>query len=697
MVLPFPNEIWLDIFEGLAREGEYDTLERCRVVCKGFRPMAQGYLLWDVAFTSTEEVERIKVDASGGDMRRWRGPQRVNINGGNWKDGRRQIPHLATFTSRFAGRWHFVHELHIAHGVWRARDFDADAVFRDLARFSSITSLYIRDIILPTILTLGRLVCALPCLKELKLFEVQFIQQPFEASTISQFRLLPRTQLETLILDSLPELDSTGLGLRPSIVELVNFIASVSNHKFLFPRTCSTQVYLWSTVRTLHLLRVTFPSVANFARLLCALPSLETLVFHLSPIFAKHGFDPRSIPVHPGLPSRLTTIVLTFAFNMHSDARSVADLVDFFITTGIGHQLQDISTCLSPSLRVKTEYDVSLNRLVRQSGQSLHRLFLESDWHKSESKDVWLPAEQRVYKAPYFDLSENTCLDSLVLAVDVSHETRLRLCTPVVDILSHMTSTHISRIAVRFRPYSLLDSSFDVDWRTLMDGLPQIDNVLSLPIFGNLVHVSIRVVMWGWPDAVHKERADELRACLAKVDERGILGIEMNDIRVGIHWDDETNSWKRYGTERGAARGTLITDEDGDTCVYPCDDSQAVPAALEVASATAIARANAQPPSSSYLIVSRVAAEGCNDGIAPQDALNALETCSGTLQQMSSLISHEPSTPIGFTSIVSRTSNARPDMPIRSEILQRCSSLYASGGEASLSAVSRSTPSTTFR
>ncbi|KAF9801816.1 hypothetical protein IEO21_10030 [Rhodonia placenta] len=202
MVLPFPNEIWLDIFHGLAKEGEYDALERCRVVCRDFQLMAQDCLLRDMRFKNTEDVERIKVDVSGGEMRRWRGPRHVFIGGGNWNDGRQSIPYLATFASRFGGRWPSVEALDISKAVWRAADLDADAVFWDLARFPSITSLSLSDVMLPTILTLGRLVCAFPRLKELSLSDVQFTRQPFEASTISQFRLLPRTQLETLMLYS---------------------------------------------------------------------------------------------------------------------------------------------------------------------------------------------------------------------------------------------------------------------------------------------------------------------------------------------------------------------------------------------------------------------------------------------------------------------------------------------------------------
>ncbi|OSX65749.1 hypothetical protein POSPLADRAFT_1131995 [Postia placenta MAD-698-R-SB12] len=571
MVLPFPNEIWLDIFHGLAKEGEYDTLERCRVVCRGFHWMAEECLLRSMVFKSTDEVERIKVEASGGEMRRWRGPTYVHIEGGNGINKHQPIPHLATFASRLGGRWIRVKELRISFAVWRARNLDADAVFRDLARFPSVTDLGLSNVILPAILTLGRLVCALPCLQKLGLFNVEFIQQPFEASTVSQFRLLPRTQLETLSLGMAYD----GSVPTPDFVELANFIAAVSNRIRLAPICDLAQAYLWSAVRTLHLSSIVFPSVATFARLLCALPSLEGLYFEWSCMFVKHGFDLRSTPVHPGLPPRLATLYLDFSTGV--DLHSIADLVDVFITTGVSHKLQDIKICPSPSLQLMSESDVCLNRLVRHSGQSLHRLNLgaPATWRIPDNKYVWLAADQ------------------------------------------------------------------SADWATLMAGLLQIDTVLSWPVFKNLVHVSIHVIIFDTSDVGDEERVDELRACLPKLDGRGILGMELNDTRVGVHWDDKTGCWKRYGIERGAAQGTVITEEvsmaDGGTCASPCGDSEAVPAALGIVSVPAAARANAQPLSSSYPIDSRVVAEECNDGIAPQNAVAALETCSGILQQMSSV------------------------------------------------------------
>ncbi|KAF9818141.1 hypothetical protein IEO21_02983 [Rhodonia placenta] len=144
MVRPFPNEIWLDIFHGLAKEGEYDALERCRVACKEFEPMARVAML---------------ARATGGDNHR--------------REQRRRAPTDSTFASRLAGRWPAVDELRIQNAVWRTQDLDLDAVLRDLAVFS-ILRLHLYDVTFPSILTFGRLASPWSAVRRLELGDVTF-------------------------------------------------------------------------------------------------------------------------------------------------------------------------------------------------------------------------------------------------------------------------------------------------------------------------------------------------------------------------------------------------------------------------------------------------------------------------------------------------------------------------------------------
>ncbi|EED85434.1 predicted protein [Postia placenta Mad-698-R] len=666
MVLPFPNEIWLHIFHDLAKEGEYDA-ERARKLgrassrgpeapivvyndrarctyatrlsltgiaspvdkrapapshpCsnRGSRPMAQDCLLRVMRFKNTEDVERIKVDASGGEMRRWRGPRHVFIGGGNWNDGRQPIPYLATFASRFGGRWPSIVSLTISKAVWRAVDLDADTVFRDLARFPSITFLSLSDVMLPTILTLGRLVCALPHLKWLRLSDVQFIQRPFEAFTISQFCLLPCTQLETLFLS---RLDNASVPA-PFFVELVEFIASVSNRKCLTPLSHPTQACPWSAVRTLHFFHAGFPSVTTFARFLCALPALETLVFAGGFTFLKHGFDLRNIPAHLELPPQLVT----------------ADLSGYSALSP--KQLQAIKISPSLFLRVAAESDVSLNKLVRHSGQSLYHFSLGlSQFRISPHLDgETLSPQSDLSPVPYFDLSENTYLDHLEFIINYSHEIGPYLWTRAFDVISQVTSTHISRLSVQSRPNHCREASFD--FGKLIEKLPQLDDILSRPVFDNLAHVNVHVRTLYRSKARDEKWANNLRVCLAKLDEHGILGISVNSIRIGLHWDHRTKYWKRYGVERDAAQNDIknsevarVSDEsctnDADSRTIPCNDPGTVLAALQGVSASS---ADAQTSSSPLSPNARVAAElDHDDGIAQQGGAT---TCSDTYLNIS--------------------------------------------------------------
>ncbi|KAF9807577.1 hypothetical protein IEO21_08137 [Rhodonia placenta] len=502
MVQPFPNEIWLDIFKGLLEEGEYDALERCRVV-----------------------------DVSGSEMRRWGGPQRVSITGGNSEDGRRPIPHLATFASRLAGRWPGVGGLWITRAVWRARDLDLDAVLRDLAAFS-IIRLNLSDVTLPSILTLGQL--ASP----------------------------------------------------------------------------------WSVVRRLYLDNVTFPSVTTFARL-------------LSCVFVKHGFDLRSVPVYPGLPLQLADVDLTYDFRLHSDPCSVNDLVDLFIATGLSENLRRIKACLSPSLRVANEVDVALNRLVKHSGKSLH-LSLDSSlsWWLSNGTDGLVHADHS---------AENTCLEHLDLTVQVTDKNMSHLYAPVVDILSQVTSTHISRIQVYFSPYRQPGAELDVDLGRLMDGLPQLDAVLSGSIFSSLTHVEVDVRTLDRSDVRDEDSAYELRLCLPRLSARGIIGcVTLHLVYpavMGLHRDKEIVDWARCGVDRVAVQNAVVTDEgtsaDGNrlssnttTVTVPHDDSDMVSAISQPVWVPPAAYADAQPPFSSRSTDARAPVElTCDDKHVLQKAV----------------------------------------------------------------------------
>ncbi|EED85435.1 predicted protein [Postia placenta Mad-698-R] len=296
----------------------------------------------------------------------------------------------------------------------------------------------------------------------------------------------------------------------------------------------------------------------TFARLLCTLPALESIHLGGSCTFAKHGFDLRSVPVLPGLPSQLADVQLTNGFRIYSDPCSVTDLIEFFIATDLGKNLRRITACPSSISRAANEVDVALNRLIKHSAQSLHHLSLDSSLSQCISNDTYelLHADhsadaQSISIAPYFDVSDNTCLKRLDLTVRVAHEKMSHLCAPGVKILSQVTSTHISKIQVNFTPNYWSAAELDVDLEALMDGLPQLDAVLSGPIFSGLASVVMEVMTLVRSDVRDEDSAHELRLCLPTLDTRGILGI-------GMHWNEKISEQRCYGIERASTQDAAV-------------------------------------------------------------------------------------------------------------------------------------------
>lgn len=146
------------------------------------------------------------------------------------------------------------------------------------------------------------------------------------------------------------------------------------------------------------------------------------------------------------------------------------DLVDILFQTSV--HLDTITAWLSPSLRVVTCIDVTLNRLIKHAGQSLKILKLE----RLQQDSLPLSNEAFTYAAPstacYFDISANTQLEYLTCAIDIGHDD-VSPIAPVVELLHQASSEHISNLWLRFHVKN------EADLETLWTGFPQLDIVLS--------------------------------------------------------------------------------------------------------------------------------------------------------------------------------------------------------------------------
>lgn len=280
-------------------------------------------------------------------------------------------------------------------------------------------------------------------------------------------------------------------------------------------------------------------------RLLRILPSLEFLEFdnarRESSVMRITGFPaypmlkPIDIRVETRTPQHVVTIV-----------RSLIKM-DYPL------RITEIHALTFPISRETDSLAAAMNELVRHAGPSLEYLYLcikghEFDWAFKAFSDQY----------HHSDLSDsgNTPFES----IRINH---LRLfCIDACEILSHVASRRISSVSIDFDWFRWSDQG------GLNDVFSQLDAALSLPVFDNLVHVSISVLLdQDEPDFHEKEMKDWvflMKSCLASLDERAILGLKLSygikdeiydqvlrpDVRLGLIWIHGIKDWKRFDSKR---------------------------------------------------------------------------------------------------------------------------------------------------
>ncbi|EED82046.1 predicted protein [Postia placenta Mad-698-R] len=427
---PLPLEVWLLVVDELGAECEYDALEACAKASEGLlKERAERYIPKEMTFRTQEEIASISV------RQRWAGPTKVRIEGGRQSGERLPIPHLMTFASRLAGKWTDVKHLTIERAEWRAQDLDLRSLSLDLGRCNNIGNLHLYDVAFPSVLTFWRLVCAIPDLPMLFLRDVKFVKTAIDlnARTLSAFSVLCATDM-----DDMPRLNSPGVAAHSA--ELLQMIV---------PQTLSSiQAPPWSKVDSLDLWDVTLPTAAAFARLLCDLPALNWLTINGPCTFSEHGFNPSDVPLRSDMLSGLRDVSLGKDFSLFSDPQSVHDLVDILIQSGACRGLYKITVWLSLSLRVATSIDVSLNRLVKQAGQSLRNICLEVLPQGNFPLFNKASTHAALTTACCFDVSANTRLDHIE-CFDKTHEGSLSIA-PLVELLLQVTSPNVAFIKLTF-------------------------------------------------------------------------------------------------------------------------------------------------------------------------------------------------------------------------------------------------------
>ncbi|EED85261.1 predicted protein [Postia placenta Mad-698-R] len=298
MLRPLPLQVWLLIIDVLGAEGEYDALEACAKASEGvLKERAKKYVPDKLTFRMQEEVASINLRP------RWTGPKEVRILGG---DRSGQIPHLATFAWRLAGKWTKIERLTIESAEWPAYDGYLRSLLLYLAYFKTISKLSLSGVTFPTVLTFWRFVCAFPRLDWLALGDVRFVETDIDARTFSAFRL-PSATTSKLFLVILPK--------RSLAMHHAGQPEMILAQTLSFPQASPSP---WSNITHLALMDVTLPTAANFGRLLCAFPALKSLSIEGLLMFSEHGFNPSDVPML----LKLTDVELDNNFSLWSDAQT---------------------------------------------------------------------------------------------------------------------------------------------------------------------------------------------------------------------------------------------------------------------------------------------------------------------------------------------------------------------------------------
>ncbi|OSX62390.1 hypothetical protein POSPLADRAFT_1056984 [Postia placenta MAD-698-R-SB12] len=528
-----PVELWMHILDDVAEEQNYDAIARCARVCRFFEHMCKKHLQDDLTFSSEEGVEHLKTDTAEMEIGGWRGPQFATIVG---ERDSKAIPHVATFASRFAGRWTQIWVLTIENASWPSSLRAANAaVFRDLSRLASITRLVLEYVTFPSIVTFGALVSALPRLERLHLRDVTLTGSSglFDPRTLAEFRLLPPTKnLQHITLGHVSDYGSHKFipSAWPCYTELLAFIVAVSN-----PCGKSPRVYPWGSVCNLRLDENVWWkfSSSSIARLLHALPSLENLKFATADSTVA-DLEITGLPAHPRLEPIAIGVHCATAQSQHV-ARIIRCLIDMDFPLTVMRIYATVYPFLRDAHRLVA---TAINELVHHAGPSLDDLgvFLQGDRY-----DSVIPIDAAADRYRRCDLFANTNPTSLrIYGCDAS-------CLGVREILSHVTSRCVASVNIHFRSLERRDRG------ELGEGLSQLDTVLLLPVFDNLLHVLI----WArfpqfQPQAEMEKWAHSMKSSMSSLDERRVLGIELRDedsrhrVRLGLIWDHDIEDWRRY-------------------------------------------------------------------------------------------------------------------------------------------------------
>jgi len=277
----------------------------------------------------------------------------------------------------------------------------------------------------------------------------------------------------------------------------------------------------FNSVTLFMLSRITFPSMQTFGRVICALPSLQTLVGK-NLVFTTFVYDAEFF--RKCRPKKLTRINL--------DGTGMRDTIDFLLATCIAENLERIELGpLHPILMQDVEA-LGVQRLLRAAGPSLEILNITLVGDELQSPANSAITSQHLFEAPDdYNIREGSVLDLAhnIHLVSVSLQTPLRERTDytwIHHLLSKIASKKLYAVSVAFDVRAAQDE--DIDDRVLylfsLDQYSELDALLTAPSFSSLQVISFD--LWVTADGVMPDQeswAERVRLRLPRLDVQGNL------------------------------------------------------------------------------------------------------------------------------------------------------------------------------
>ncbi|KAH9830155.1 uncharacterized protein C8Q71DRAFT_380651, partial [Rhodofomes roseus] len=191
-----PVETWWEIIDCLQQD--WSALLVCTIVCQAWHVRAQAHLPKGnghaVGLLSRQDVILLSQCSRARALH----TRAVHVYGDRHTGS---LAHLGTFAAMLSGKLHRLEELQILDCTWKTAALKETILLRRLSEFTSIRTLRLQNVILPSATTIANLLRALPDLRSLKCASVSTTKKQYGDAAILDALLRPLMDLQRLDLD----------------------------------------------------------------------------------------------------------------------------------------------------------------------------------------------------------------------------------------------------------------------------------------------------------------------------------------------------------------------------------------------------------------------------------------------------------------------------------------------------------------